>query len=291
MRETIAIILAAGAASLYALSTSLQALEARKTPPATALRASLIARLLRRRVWLLGTAAGAVAWPMQAAALAFGSIALVQPALGLGLVVLLLLGRLVLHEAIGVREITGGAVIVLAVALLGWAAPAETGDVTTLGAWVIGVGAAIVGCLPIALRALGLAGGLATSIGAGLGWAWVGLSTTLVDASIGDRTWAAALGWGVALAAVSFGALVSEMTSLQAWPATRAIPIVFGLEMVLPAALAPFLTRLEPRHLAAFAIALVLATAGAIILGGARTVARAAVADGQAASSSTEVGR
>jgi hypothetical protein len=134
-----------------------------------------------------------------------------------------------------------------------------------------------------------LAGGLATSIGAGLGWAWDGLSTSLIDASIGDRTWAAALGWGIALAAVAFGALVSEMTSLQAWPATRAIPIVFGLEMILPAALAPFLTRLEPRHLAAFALALVLATAGAVVLGGTRTVARAAAADDQAASSA-EVG-
>src|SRR5581483_478863 len=98
MRSAIAIILAFATAALYALSTSLQALEARRTPQSTALRASLVARLARRPLWLAGTAAGILAWPMQAAALALGSVALVQPALGFGLVVLLVLGVVVLHE-------------------------------------------------------------------------------------------------------------------------------------------------------------------------------------------------
>jgi hypothetical protein len=67
------------------------------------------------------------------------------------------------------------------------------------------------------------------------------------------------------------------MTSLQAWPATRAIPIAFGLEMLAPAALAPVLTRTTFPHPAAFGVALALACAAAVLLGGSRAVAHAAV--------------
>src|SRR5579871_3064227 len=105
MRTVIAVLLAFATATLYALSTSLQALEARDAPGSTALRASLLVRLVRRPRWLLGTAAGAAAWPMQAAALALGSVALVQPALGFGLIVLLTLGVLLLGEHVGRREL------------------------------------------------------------------------------------------------------------------------------------------------------------------------------------------
>ena len=64
------------------------------------------------------------------------------------------------------------------------------------------------------------------------------------------------------------------MTSLLVWPATRAIPIAFGLEMVVPAALTPLLTHHGPRHAIPFAVALVVAAAGAAILGSSRSVAR-----------------
>jgi hypothetical protein len=66
------------------------------------------------------------------------------------------------------------------------------------------------------------------------------------------------------------------MTALQTWPATRSIPVVFGLEMSLPAALAPVLTLARPGHLLTFAAALVVAVAGAVVLGSSRAVARAA---------------
>src|SRR5436309_14352109 len=76
MRSLAAIVLGAAAAALFALSTSLQALEARETPRDEALRVDLLQRLVRRRRWLLGSAAGVAAWPLQAAALALGSVAL-----------------------------------------------------------------------------------------------------------------------------------------------------------------------------------------------------------------------
>src|SRR5262249_40723474 len=187
MRELIAVVLAALSASMYSLATSLQALEARKVPSSEALRASLIARLIRRPLWLAGTAAGIVAWPLQALALAFGSVALVMPALGFGLIVLLVLGVRVLHERIGVREIGGAVAIIGAVAILGFAAPPETGSFTTTGTWIVALSVFLVAPAPYLLRALGHAGGLPTSIAAGVGWAWVGLGTSLLDLAVADR--------------------------------------------------------------------------------------------------------
>lgn len=275
MRTVAAILLAFLASSMYSLATSLQALEARKTDRATALRAALIGRLLRRPLWLTGTAAGVLAWPLQAAALALGSVALVMPAMGFGLIVLLLLGVVVLHEHVGSREIVGVGAIGFSVAVLGWAAPSETGNFTTAGTWIVGLTLLVVAPAPYVLRALHHAGGLPTSIAAGLGWAWVGLGTSLLDVALADHNWVAAAGWGVAVAAASWGAVLTEMTSLQTWPATRAIPVAFGLEMILPAVVLPALTHASPPHPAAFVVGLAIATAGAVALGTSRVVARA----------------
>jgi drug/metabolite transporter (DMT)-like permease len=275
VRELLAVVCAAAASSLYALSTSLQALEARAAPPEEALRSALLARLARRRTWLVGAAAGGLGWGLQAAALALASLALVQPALGLGLVVLLVFGVRLLSEPVGRREIGGAGAIAAAVAVLAWTAPRETGSFTRSGTWTIGGAFLVVVAAPALLRVLGRASGLATSVCAGTGWACVGTGTALVVAALADRRWAAAVAWGAAVAVATWSTLVAEMTSLQVWPATRAVPIAFALEMLLPAALAPLLTSASPRHAPLFAAALVVAGAGAALLGGSPSVADA----------------
>jgi drug/metabolite transporter (DMT)-like permease len=278
VRIVVAVLMAAAASTLYAASTSLQALEARQVPSTEALRASLLARLVRRPLWLLGVAAGAAAWPVQAGALALASVAIVQPALGLGLIVLLVLGATVLGEAIGGREVAGAFAIAIAVAILGWAAPSGTGHFGTGATWAVVAAVPAIAALPYVLRWLRQAGGLPTSVAAGIGWAWVGLATSLLDAALARHAWGSALGFLAAVALVSWSALLAEMTSIQSWPATRAIPIAFGLEMILPAALAPALTSAASPHPLAFSAGLVLALAGAGVLGSSRAVARAAVA-------------
>jgi drug/metabolite transporter (DMT)-like permease len=276
VRETLAVLAAVATATLYALSTSLQALEARRAPADEALRASLIARLLRRPLWLAGTACGILAWPLQAVALALGSVALVQPALGFGLVVLLVLGVVVLHERVGWQEAVGVVAIAAAVALLAWAAPAETGAFSAAATWGVGLALLVVAPSPYLLRALGRVGGLPTSIAAGLGWAWVALGTTLLDEALSDRRYVAIVGWAAAVGVASWGALLDEMTALQTWAATRAIPVAFCLEMLVPAALGPVLAHDAPRNTPLFVVALVLAGAGAVAVGSSRAVARAA---------------
>jgi hypothetical protein len=277
VRALIAVCLATVASSLYALSAALQALEARDAPPESALRASLLVGLVRRRTWLIGGAVGVVGFGLQAGALALASVSLVQPALGLGLVVLLVLGVRVLGESVGVREIGGGLAIAVAVAVLGWAAPSETGAFTTGGTWAAAAGIVVVAVLPYLLRAAHRAGGLETSIAAGLAWAWFGLGTALIDAALADRHFTVAILWGLGVAVAGWSALLAEQTALLAWPATRAIPVAFGLEMVVPAAAAPFLTQggFGPLHGVPFVLALAVACAGAAALGSSRSVARA----------------
>jgi drug/metabolite transporter (DMT)-like permease len=273
----IAILLAGVTSSLYALSTSLQALEARREPTTDSLRASLLKKLVRRPLWLAGAAAGVVAWPLQAVALALASVSIVQPALGLGLIVLLVLGTRLLHERVGAREIVGAALIAGAIGVIGWAASAHTPGFTAGGKVAVIAALAVATAAPYALRVLGGAGGLATSVSAGFGWAAVGLATALIDAAIADRHWVVALAWGAGVALASWSSLLAEMTALQTWPATRSIPVVFGIEMVLPAALLPLLTQTSPAHLIPFGAALGVACAGAGLLGSSRVVARAAV--------------
>jgi drug/metabolite transporter (DMT)-like permease len=273
MRTLAAIALGGLTSALYALSTTLQALDARGTAAETAFRASLLARLVRRPLWLAGAAAGVVAWPLQALALSLASVAVVQPALGLGLIVLLALGTRLLHERIGVREVVAAVGIAVAVAAVGWAAPPGSADYTAAGQVAIVALVAAGALAPYALRATQSAGGLATSIAAGVAWAALGFATALIDVSFAERHWLALVAWGAAAAATGWSGLLAEMTALQRWPATRAIPVVFGLEMALPAALAPFLTLAAPEHTAAFAAALALAVACAVLLGRSRAVA------------------
>lgn len=277
MRELIAVLLAATTAALYALSTSLQALEARRAPDASALRMSLLRRLVKRPLWLAGTAAGLLAWPMQAVALALASVALVQPALGLGLIVLLALGVWLLGERVGPREIGAALGITASIVVLGWAAPAHTGSFTRAGTWAVGVALALAALGPYALRAVGRAGGLATSIAAGFAWAALGLATALIDGAIADRRFLSALLWGAGAGLAGWSGLLAEMSALQAWAATRSIPVVFALEMALPAAAAPLLTHTAPSHVTAFVLALIAACGGAVLLGSSRAVAKAAV--------------
>jgi drug/metabolite transporter (DMT)-like permease len=275
MLEFLAVLFAMLSSSLYAAASALQALEARKAPASSALRASLLTRLVRRPLWLAGTGSSLVGWALQAAALALASVALVQPALGLGLIVLLVLGARLLHERVGAREIGGAVAITAAVVALAWAGPAEATSFTTRGSWAIGIAVVLTALAPIALRLIGHAGGLATSIVSGLGWACVGLATALVVAALSDHRWLVMLAWGAGVGLASGATLLAEMTALQAWPATRSIPVVFGIEMVLPAALAPALAvGASPPHPVVFGFALVVACAGAAVLGSTKTVAR-----------------
>src|SRR6266536_1232225 len=112
------LVAAFATAVLYASAVALQALEARKVPREHSLRPSLLTRLLRRPLWLLGTALAALGWAAQVGALLLIPLTLVEPTLAVSLVV-------VLGERVGRREVVSVVAVTAGIGLLAWAAPAR----------------------------------------------------------------------------------------------------------------------------------------------------------------------
>ena len=87
------------ASALYAVAVGLQALEARQVPTEHSLQVSLLTRLVRRPLWLLGAATGFLGWVLQAVALSVAPLTLVEPILATSLAFVLLLERVRVRRA------------------------------------------------------------------------------------------------------------------------------------------------------------------------------------------------
>src|SRR4051812_49978046 len=127
------IALAAGAAACFDGAVALQAVEARAVGERT-VGAGLLRSLIARPRWLAATALGVAGWPLQVAALSLAPLTVVQPALALGLVLLLALGHRILGEPVRPRDLVAVGAITGGVALLGWAAPGGGGGDAGAGA-------------------------------------------------------------------------------------------------------------------------------------------------------------
>jgi drug/metabolite transporter (DMT)-like permease len=235
----LACIAALASAALYTSAVTLQALEARSAPVELHLRPSLIGFLLRRRRWLLGTALGILGWPLQAVALAFAPLALVQPILALSVVGLLVTGHRVLGEPVGRRNLAAVAGILVGIALLALEAPTRADSESGVLPALTLVALAAVALVPFARvrRSAGSASFL--GLAAGAAYVVLALATTLLDGALGREAWWIAAVW---LAVGGAGAAVGGLTEMSAFrlaPATVVAPIIFCTETVVPALLAP----------------------------------------------------
>lgn len=257
---------------------ALQALEARRVPSSHALRAALLGTLLRRPLWLVGTALNIVAFGIQLVALSISSLAIVQPIFAVGLIVLAVIGVTKLGETLGRREYAGGALIILGLASLALVAPRH--NHLPLG-WSFGAPMlAALGALVLLLagmRSTGRIDGLAASCAAGLLYAWVGIGGTLLGEAFSRRDWALVAVWGASTIASSVLAVLAEMTALQTWPVTRSKPVVFVLQTIFPAFLAPFFAAggFGPLDGAPFVLSLVVVGGGSVVIASSRAVAKA----------------
>jgi drug/metabolite transporter (DMT)-like permease len=232
---------AIAAAGCYEAAYVLQALEARGADRDRALRPGLLAQLARRPRWLGGTALSVLGAGLQVAALSLAPLTVVQPTLALGLLVLLYLGRRVLGESVGRRELAAALVLVAGVAAIVAAAPARSDAVTsTVGLAVALVALAAAAAAPYGLRAAGRpVRGEVLVLGAGCGDACAALAAKLVADALGRGAWVAAAVFAAMAAAFGLTALTSEMTALQRLPATRVAPVILVLGVIAPVALAP----------------------------------------------------
>src|SRR4051794_33204793 len=117
------VALAAVASVLFNLAIVIQAREAREVHRDPGVQLSLLVRLMRRPRWLLGSALGLTAFPLQTTALLWAPLTAVQPADAAGLLVLLFLGTRMLHESVGRREVVAVVAIVVGIVVLTIAAP------------------------------------------------------------------------------------------------------------------------------------------------------------------------
>jgi hypothetical protein len=265
------IVAAVLAATLYSLGFSLQALDAREAPSDEHLRPALALGLLRRVRWLSGTGLSMLGWPLQVLALSLAPLVVVQPALALGLPVLMVLGERMLGERAGRREHLAVGAIVLGVLGAGLCAPPRSIAHAHWSTLVLVLGSlALASMLPYLLLRLGRSLPSVTMLGAGLAFGWSGVSTKLASDDLAHAYIGAAIAWGLATGGASAIATLSEMSSLQRRPAIQVAPVVFVIQTVVPVALAPILFgesfSATPAGGVPLAASLLLVVAGAAVL-------------------------
>lgn len=268
---------AIAAACCYETAYVLQALEARRVERGQgALRPSLLARLVRRRRWVLGTLLAGVGAGLQVLALTLVPLTVVQPTLALGLVLLLALAAVFLGEPVGRRELAGVGAVVAGVTLVAFAAPdVEGSPVDPAGtAALLGV-LAVVALLPFASRRLHDPRLRVAAAAAGDVWAAIALK--LVADAAARGAWGQAAVWAVGAAVFGLAALNAEMSALQQLAATHVAPVVVAAQVLLPVLAAPLVLGESwsgtPLGGGLLAGAVALVTAGAAVLGASPPVA------------------
>jgi hypothetical protein len=234
---------AVGASTLYSLGIALQALDAREAPHDEHLRLALVAGLLKRARWLLGTGLSILGWPLQVLALLLAPLVVVQPALAAGLLVLLLIAERMLGEPAGRYEYVAMSAIVVGVVGAALTAPPRHihhgREALTITIVLVALGVASM--LPYILRAFGRQRAVVTMIGAGVAFGWSGVATKLASDDFAAHHYLTAAAWGLSTAAASAVGVLSESSALQSRPAIQVAPVVFVTQTVIPVVLAPLL--------------------------------------------------
>ena len=234
-------VLAATAA--YNVGVVLQAVDARDEPVECGLRLSLLAHLIHRRRWMIGTALSILAFPLQVIAYAEAPLTVVQPGLAVGLVLVLVLGSRCLGESIRFRDYLAVAAIVSGVGLIAASGPARSlhSRGGPLPIVVMGILALFI-LGPYLLRSRARTMRALLIVSSGFAFAWNDLATKFFSDGV-SAAWLIPLGWLLAVAGSAVVATLSEMTAFQQAPVRRVVPAVYVLETLLPLALAPLLLK------------------------------------------------
>ncbi|HUH82035.1 MAG TPA: DMT family transporter, partial [Solirubrobacteraceae bacterium] len=271
---TLGIAAAIGSSIFYSLGIAFQATDAKTAPREQYLRAALLIGLLRRARWLLGTGLTVLGWPLQVLALSLAPLVVVQPALAMGLIVLLLLAERMLGEHAGRYEYLAMTAIVVGVVCVGLCAPpvshTHTSEQATITIVLVALGLASL--IPYGLRLIGHSRAELTMCSAGLAFAWSAIATKLASDDLATGHTLTAGLWALSTLAASIVGLLSEMSALQSRPAIQVAPVVFVTQTVVPVVLAPLLLgeRFSETPLGGVPLALSLA----LLIGGAAMLVR-----------------
>jgi drug/metabolite transporter (DMT)-like permease len=233
-----AIIAALGAAMSFAVAAVLQQESAQLASADKSLSLRLLTDLLRRPKWLAGVGLLLAGFGLQALALSYGPVALVQPIVVTELAFAIPLAIWRRHRRAGRQEWVGIACVISGVAIFLWAASPASGTSNPNGeAWITSL-------LPVAAVA-----GAAVTIGArrhdrtrpmllgaaaGLAFGVLAVLTKATTYLLSSNAGGAFLHWQPYTAiAVGIAALVVSQSAYQAGPLAYSLPFVDILEPVV----------------------------------------------------------
>jgi drug/metabolite transporter (DMT)-like permease len=267
------------ASALFSVGVVLQGLEARRVPAGHAQRLALVAQLVRRPRWLLGTALMVVGFVLHAGSLLLAPLTVVQPALSAGLLVLLALAARSDGEPVGARELAAVAAITVGLVGLTLTAP----DRTTVSAGPVAL-VLVLGALAAVALAPYLApgldrrrvGALLPALAAGAAYALTAVTTKLFSDRLDGGDWLGAVLWLGATALAGLLALLDQTTALQRGRTTQVGVIVYVVPVVVPVLLAPVLVgeswASSPAGGLPLALSIAAVCAGAGVLGASRRI-------------------
>jgi drug/metabolite transporter (DMT)-like permease len=150
------VLLSLASAASYGLGAVLQHHEAIQQEPVATVRSGLLARLVRRPIWLIGSALDGLGYVFQFLALRRGSLALVEPLLVLSLVFALPVGARLDRRRVSSSEVWAAVTTVAGLALFQEVARPALGNPTApLAAWLALSAGIALACGVLAILARG----------------------------------------------------------------------------------------------------------------------------------------
>jgi drug/metabolite transporter (DMT)-like permease len=265
----IAIVCSLAAAAAFGVSAVLEQTAARETPAAESLRLRLIADLVQRPRWVAGLAVSALGFVLQAVALGFGPLTLVEPLIVTELFFALPLAARVEHRRMGKRELWGIACVAGGLTLALVVASPGSGRQDASGLAWAGVAVAVVIVMALCLLLAGSRNSVrrATLLGVCAGTSF-GLLSALLKAVTGLLAHRGVIGtlstWEpYTLAVVALQGELWAQSAFQAGPLAASLPAIDALEPAVGVAIG-VVAFAEP--VAHSPVSVILELAGAVLI-------------------------
>jgi drug/metabolite transporter (DMT)-like permease len=264
----LSVLAALAAGCTFAVGSVLQQSAAREAPRDEALSLRLLVGLAHRRRWLAGISCDAGSFGLQALALAFGPIALVQPLLVTGVLFAVPLAMRYRHRRLHAREwLATAAVAAGLAAFLAAARPTAGRPQAPLGDWIaVLVVLVVVGSVAVAVGRTrrGPARASLFSVAAGCGFGLLAALTKTSTWLLGQGAERFFTSWQpYAMAVVAVGSAVVQQSAFQAGPLPTSVPVMDAVEPTVAVLIGMFAFH---EHLARSLPAVLLEALGVVVL-------------------------
>lgn len=275
------VLAALAAAGCFAGAAVLQQEATQAVATEDSLKLRLLLDLLHRPKWLVGVALLLCGYGLQAVALAYGPVALVQPVIAVELALAIPVAmwrrhrRPLVRDWIGITAVLGGVSGFLLVA-----APGEGIGDPGLVTWIaslVPIGAAVALLVALATSARGPRRAMLLGAAAGASFGLLAVLTKATTYELGNNVVGALTSWQpYLLVTAGIAALVISQSAYQAGPLAFSLPFIATLEPVLAVLVGDTAfgeqVRLAGAYLAGEALTAAVAITGIVLLATSPTV-------------------